>query len=175
MENKPPSAPADTTNDAAQNAAAAPAADKPADNLIRVEGVLDVDRQRGGNGQLLDLTKGGKRRPTDPFVPKELIRRFKLKDGSVIGGTAFPAEGRFPWRVRLNGDGETRITLQQGQSGSQNEPSLLGSFAVKVPPLTGGAHTIHCFIGAGNEARLLFKAVQGNKELPVRWIAPVLV
>ncbi|MCB1105138.1 MAG: transcription termination factor Rho [Cephaloticoccus sp.] len=95
MDNKTPSAPADTNDDAAQNAAAA-AADKPADNLIRVEGVLDVDRQRGGNGQLLDLSKGGKRRPTDPFVPKELIRRFKLKDGSVIGGTAFPAEGRFP-------------------------------------------------------------------------------
>jgi transcription termination factor Rho len=95
MDNKTPSAPADTNDDAAQNAAAA-AADKPADHLIRVEGVLDVDRQRGGNGQLLDLSKGGKRRPTDPFVPKELIRRFKLKDGSVIGGTAFPAEGRFP-------------------------------------------------------------------------------
>jgi len=96
MENKTPSASADTNDAAAQNAAAATATEKPADNLIRVEGVLDIDRQRGGNGQLLDLTKGGKRRPSDPFVPKELIRRFKLKDGSVIGGTAFPAEGRFP-------------------------------------------------------------------------------
>jgi hypothetical protein len=50
---------------------------------------------------------------------------------------------------------------------------LLGTFAVKVPPLTGGAHTI--LIGVGAEGRLLFKAVQGNKELPVRWIAPMLI
>jgi transcription termination factor Rho len=68
----------------------------PAENVIRVEGVLDIDLQRGGNGQLVDLAKGGKRRPTDPFVPKELIRRFKLKQGSMIGGTAFPPDGRFP-------------------------------------------------------------------------------
>ncbi|KXU35642.1 transcription termination factor Rho [Cephaloticoccus primus] len=63
---------------------------------MRVEGVLDIDRQRGGNGQLIDLKRGGKRRPDDTFVPKELIRRFKLREGSLIGGTAFPAEGRFP-------------------------------------------------------------------------------
>ena len=63
---------------------------------IQVEGVLDIDLQRGGNGQLLDLSRGGKRRPSDPFVPKELIRRFKLRTGSMIGGTAFPPDGRFP-------------------------------------------------------------------------------
>jgi len=71
------------------------APEKP-ENIIRVEGVLDIDTQKGGNGQLLDLNRFGKRRPTDPFVPKELIRRFKLKAGSIIGGTAFPPEGRFP-------------------------------------------------------------------------------
>lgn len=68
----------------------------PADNLIQVEGILDIDTKRGGNGQLLDMEKCGKRRPSDVFVPKELIRRFKLRAGSSIGGTAFPAEGRFP-------------------------------------------------------------------------------
>ncbi len=57
--------------------------------------MLDIDLQRGGNGQLLDLARGGKRRPTDTFVPKELIRRFKLRTGNMIGGTAFPADGRF--------------------------------------------------------------------------------
>jgi transcription termination factor Rho len=68
----------------------------PVENTIRVEGVLDIDLQRGGNGQLIDIGRGGKRRPTDPFVPKELIRRFKLRPGSMIGGTAFPPDGRFP-------------------------------------------------------------------------------
>ncbi|MBW7896054.1 MAG: transcription termination factor Rho [Opitutaceae bacterium] len=97
MDNKTSSAPADTS-------AAAPGADSantaataaPEQNVIQVEGILDIDKQRGGNGQLIDISKGGKRRPTDPFVPKELIRRFKLKEGNCIGGTAFPPDGRFP-------------------------------------------------------------------------------
>jgi len=67
-----------------------------AEPAMRIEGVLDIDITKGGNGQLLDLAKNGKRRPTDTFVPKELIRRFKLKPGMMIGGTAFPPEGRFP-------------------------------------------------------------------------------
>ena len=41
---------------------------------VRVEGILDLDNSR--NGQLLDLAKHGKRRPTDPFVPRELVRRL---------------------------------------------------------------------------------------------------
>jgi transcription termination factor Rho len=86
--------------DAAQAQAPAPAPQPapaaPADNTIRVSGILDIDVAKGGNGQLLDMSKNGKRRPTDTFVPKELIRRFKLKSGSLIGGTAFPPEGRFP-------------------------------------------------------------------------------
>ena len=66
------------------------------ERTVHVEGILDIDIQHGGNGQLLDMTKNGKRRPSDTFVPKELIRRFKLKPGMMIGGTAYPAEGRFP-------------------------------------------------------------------------------
>ncbi len=105
MEKKSASAPADSNAPspadspaAASSAESAPAAPSspPQIETIRVEGILDVDLQRGGNGQLIDISKGGKRRPTDPFVPKELIRRFKLRAGSMIGGTAFPPEGRFP-------------------------------------------------------------------------------
>ncbi|MCR6657145.1 MAG: transcription termination factor Rho [Opitutus sp.] len=100
MEKKTTSASADTPASAAAPAPeATPAATAPAPapvETIRVEGILDIDTQRGGNGQLLDMSKGGKRRPTDPFVPKELIRRFKLRAGSLIGGTAFPPDGRFP-------------------------------------------------------------------------------
>jgi transcription termination factor Rho len=102
MEKKTPSATADTPAAAAVSApaqapaGAPPAAPAPAPvETIQVEGLLDIDLQRGGNGQLLDIGRGGKRRPTDPFVPKELIRRFKLRTGSMIGGTAFPPDGRF--------------------------------------------------------------------------------
>lgn len=82
----------------APEASPAPATTSPAtpqqpDNSIRVEGVLDIDNSR--NGQLLDLNRFGKRRPTDPFVPRELIRRFKLQQGSVITAQATP-DDRFP-------------------------------------------------------------------------------
>jgi transcription termination factor Rho len=63
------------------------------ENTIRVEGILDIDNSR--NGQLLDLARHGKRRPTDPFVPRELIRRFHLQQGSVITASATP-DPRFP-------------------------------------------------------------------------------
>jgi transcription termination factor Rho len=62
----------------------------PPENTIRVEGILDIDNSR--NGQLLDLAKHGKRRPTDPFVPRELVRRFHLQQGSLITATATPDE-----------------------------------------------------------------------------------
>lgn len=74
-----------------QNPAAQPP--QPPDNSIRVEGILDIDNSR--NGQLLDLNRFGKRRPTDPFVPRELIRRFKLGQGSMITAQATP-DPRFP-------------------------------------------------------------------------------
>ncbi|HEY0966721.1 MAG TPA: transcription termination factor Rho [Opitutaceae bacterium] len=95
MDKTPTSTPAESAPASTSPAPAAAAPERP-ENVIRVEGVLDIDLQKGGNGQLLDMAKFGKRRPTDPFVPKELIRRFKLKQGSVVGGTAYPAEGKFP-------------------------------------------------------------------------------
>ncbi len=81
----PPAAPAESQ-------APSPTPAQP-ENTIRVEGILDVDNSR--NGQLLDLAKFGKRRPTDPFVPRELIRRFHLNPGSTITATATP-DPRFP-------------------------------------------------------------------------------
>ena len=73
-----------------------PPAPKKQENIIQVSGILDIDKRKGGNGQLIDPSRMGRRRPSDPFIPKEFIRRFKLKPGSVVGGTAYPAEGRFP-------------------------------------------------------------------------------
>lgn len=97
MANNPAQTPADATPpDAAPAPQPAQQAPERVENVIQVAGILDIDLQKGGNGQLLDLTRYGKRRPSDTFVPKELIRRFKLRQGSRITGTAWPAEGRFP-------------------------------------------------------------------------------
>ncbi|MDR1283242.1 MAG: transcription termination factor Rho [Opitutaceae bacterium] len=92
----PASAPAQAAPSTPAPDAPKPGKEEKPDNTFSVSGVLDIDIQKGGNGQLLDLSRYGKRRPTDAFVPKELIRRFKLKQGSFIAGTAFPSEGRFP-------------------------------------------------------------------------------
>lgn len=100
-----PPLPAETAAPTPSDQAPAPVAPAPApaprppiqENLVTVEGILDIDTQRGGgNGALLDPTKNGRRRPSDTFVPKEMIRRFRLKQGSIIKGIAWPAEGRFP-------------------------------------------------------------------------------
>ena len=83
-------------NESTPAATPAPAPTQPPaqpDNSVRVEGILDIDASR--NGQLLDLTRFGKRRPSDPFVPRELIRRFKLQQGSIVTALATP-DDRFP-------------------------------------------------------------------------------
>lgn len=54
---------------------------------IVVEGVIESDNNK--SARLLDLKFHGKPRPTDPFVPRELIRRFKLKDGRYVVGKAY--------------------------------------------------------------------------------------
>ena len=39
-------------------------------------------------GQLIDPRRNGKTQPCDPFVPRELIKRFKIKKGSFVEGKA---------------------------------------------------------------------------------------
>lgn len=58
------------------------------DNEITVEGIIESDDE-SKSARLLDLKYHGKPRPTDPFVPRELIRRFKLKEGRFVTGKAY--------------------------------------------------------------------------------------
>ena len=68
-------------------------------NLLEVEGILDLNENK--TGILLDPLRGGKTTPLDAFVPKELIRRFKLKKGSVILADAIPDKNRPNPKVRF--------------------------------------------------------------------------
>lgn len=61
------------------------------DNEIMVEGVIEPESD-GKSARLLDLKYHGKARYTDPFVPRELVRRFKLKGGRFIVGKAHQSE-----------------------------------------------------------------------------------
>ncbi len=70
-----------------------------APETIEVEGLLDINENK--SGILLDPKRGGKTTPHDPFVPRELIRRFKLKKGSVIKADAIPDKIRPNPKVRF--------------------------------------------------------------------------
>ncbi len=189
MEKKPASAPADTTvavapapatpnptpTDAQAPApalAAAPApAPAPVENTIRVEGLLDIDLQRGGNGQLLDVGRGCKRRPTDPFVPKELIRRFKLRAGSMIGGTAYPPDGRFPnpkMRFIETVDGvklEERRALFEFTTLTTISPNQHLKMEMKDGRLTTRAVDLFCPIGKGTRGLIVAPPRTGKTTL----------
>jgi len=60
---------------------------------FQVEGIFQP--QPNKSGILLDPARNGKTRPSDPFIPRELIRRFKIKAGSYVVGQA-QFEGKFP-------------------------------------------------------------------------------
>ena len=178
MEKKTPSAPADSqavvavTAPAPVSAESAPAAPAPAPvETIRVEGVLDIDLQRGGNGQLLDLGRGGKRRPTDPFVPKELIRRFKLRTGSMIGGTAFPPDGRFPnpkMRFIETVDGvplEDRRTKFEFTALTTISPNQHLKMEMKDGRMTTRAVDLFCPIGKGTRGLIVAPPRTGKTTL----------
>lgn len=109
-------------------------------------------------------------------LARPVLLRLDDGDGAVLlqAGQMLPVEGKFPWRVPPDGRAETRIHLQQGQTGSAVEPRDLGSFLVRgLPPVTGGAHTLQCQIAASPQGTLIFRAVLGNRELRVAWEAPI--
>src|SRR5690625_126731 len=68
-------------------------------NEVPVEGILEIHGNR--SGQLLDPARHGKTRNTDPIVPRELVRRFKLRQGSYIKATAIQEPRRAAPTVRF--------------------------------------------------------------------------
>ncbi|MEQ9825755.1 MAG: transcription termination factor Rho [Puniceicoccaceae bacterium] len=60
---------------------------------VTVTGILELSKNK--TGQLIDPARNGKARSTDPFINKELVRRFKLKSGNFIEGIAIH-DDRFP-------------------------------------------------------------------------------
>ena len=65
--------------------------DKDSQATVEVEGIFEPQNNKAGI--LLNPKHNGKSRPTDPFVPRELVRRFKLRRGQYVTGNAL-ADGR---------------------------------------------------------------------------------
>ncbi|MDF3056111.1 MAG: transcription termination factor Rho [Rariglobus sp.] len=167
----PPSETAPAANLAPASAAAAPQVLERPENVIQVQGVLDIDIQKGGNGQLLDLTRYGKRRPADTFVPKELIRRFKLRQGSHITGTAWPAEGRFPnpkMKFVESVDGlsiEDRKALPEFTALTSMSPDQQLKMELKDGRMTTRAVDLFCPIGKGTRGLIVAPPRTGKTTL----------
>jgi len=54
--------------------------------LIQIEGIYETLGNKGG--QVIDPKHNGKTKPNDPFVPKELVKRLRLQQGSFITANA---------------------------------------------------------------------------------------
>ena len=67
-------------------------------DLLKVEGILETTENK--SGVLLDPARSGKTTPHDPFVPRELLRRFKLRKGSYITANAARDQKRGNPKVR---------------------------------------------------------------------------
>lgn len=67
--------------------------------IIKVEGIFDFTANN--NGVLLDPKYGGKTRPTDTYVSRELVRRFNLKRGQYIVGNAHRAQNHRNPKLRF--------------------------------------------------------------------------
>ncbi|MBN1403923.1 MAG: transcription termination factor Rho [Opitutales bacterium] len=67
--------------------------DKSTQSNYEVQGIFEP--QDNKTGSLLDPVRGGKSHPSDPFIPRELIRRFKIQRGSWVVAQAQRDE-RYP-------------------------------------------------------------------------------
>jgi transcription termination factor Rho len=66
--------------------------DSDSQTAIPVEGIFEPLKNK--SGVLLNPKYNGTTRPTDPFVPRELVNRFKLIRGQYITGNGQAADGR---------------------------------------------------------------------------------
>ncbi len=92
QESNTPAPLADKTPASTQAAKSVPAP-KPAEELVTVEGLFAPDGK--DNGNLVSLKSGGRVRPTDPFISREIAKKHKLKAGSYIVAKA-RHDARFP-------------------------------------------------------------------------------
>ena len=85
MSNKPSKEPSENEDSAIETAQPAQQ-EKQHDRQGPVSGILEMLPNK--TAQLIDPARNGKTRPTDPFIPRELIKRFRLKPGNFIEAQA---------------------------------------------------------------------------------------
>jgi len=140
----------------------------PQDNQIAVSGILEILPNK--TGQLLDPSRNGKTRPSDPFVTRELIKRFRLKQGHLIEGQAIKNE-RFPNpKVRFidTVDGCT-MEERKGRYSFQQMVSIAPDEQLKLEAKDGRITTrimdLFCPIGKGTRGLIVAPPRTGKTTL----------
>ncbi len=140
----------------------------PQDNQISVSGILEILPNKSGN--LIDPTRNGKTQPCDPFVSREIIKRFRLKQGHWIEGKAVQND-RFP-NPKLNfietidglasEDRKGRHSFQQLISVAPDEQLKLEA---KDGRLTTRIMDLFCPIGKGTRGLIVAPPRTGKTTL----------
>ncbi|MGB0416036.1 MAG: transcription termination factor Rho [Coraliomargarita sp.] len=142
--------------------------EKPKDNEIEVSGILELLQNK--TGQLIDPTRNGKTKPSDPFVPRELIKRFKLKQGNLITAKALHNSKHPNPKVRFidTVDGLTmderkgRYSFQQLTSIPPEEQLILEA---KDGRLTTRVMDLFCPVGKGTRGLIVAPPRTGKTTL----------
>lgn len=140
----------------------------PQTNNITVSGIFEPSENK--TGSLLDPVRNGKTRPTDPYVPRELVKRFKLKRGSMVVAQA-QQDSRFPNpKVRFIDtiDGlsveERRLKLDFSQLTTVTPDSQL-RLEMKDGRMTNRVIDLFCPIGKGQRGLIVAPPRTGKTTL----------
>ncbi|HBR94126.1 MAG TPA: transcription termination factor Rho [Opitutae bacterium] len=145
-----------------------PSKEKPQVKEVAVSGILEILENK--TGQLIDPSRNGKTKPDDPFVPRELIKRFKLKQGSFIEGNAH-LNDRFPnpkvrFIEKVDGaeleERKGRYTFQQMVSIAPDEQIRLEA---KDGRVTTRIMDLFCPIGKGTRGLIVAPPRTGKTTL----------
>lgn len=138
------------------------------DNEITVTGILEILPNK--TGQLLDPSRNGKTTPNDPFVPRELIKRFKLKAGNFISANSFH-NSKFPNpKVRfINTVDDATLEERKGRFSFQQMTSIAPDEQIVLEADDGRLTTriidLFCPIGKGTRGLIVAPPRTGKTTL----------
>lgn len=135
---------------------------------IAVSGVLEILKNQ--TGQLLDPSRNGKTQPCDPFVPRELIKRFKIKKGSFIEGKAQKNERFSNPKVRFIDTIDTKaLDSRKGQYSFQQMTTIAPDEHLRLESKDGRLTTriidLFCPIGKGTRGLIVAPPRTGKTTL----------
>lgn len=167
QENSSKETSASTENGATQDHTISPK-ESAEENEIDVSGILEILQNK--TGQLIDPSRNGKTKPDDPFVPRELIKRFKLKKGSFVEGKAQHnskfANPKVRFIDRVDGalieERKARYTFQQMVSIAPDEQIRLEA---KDGRVTTRIMDLFCPIGKGTRGLIVAPPRTGKTTL----------